>query len=109
MNKDDVLKRSREENANGDEREEKIKLRSYSISAIFGASLCMIFCFIEKTIFDRDATLLLTICLGMTFCDALFNAVKLKKVRDIIRSVIWGLCFGACIVRYILNILKVIG
>lgn len=79
MDKEDILKRSREENANGDEREEKIKLRSYSISAIFGASLCMIFCFIEKTIFDRDATLLLTICLGMAFCDALLNAVKLKK------------------------------
>ena len=109
MNKEDILKRSREENANGDEREEKIKLRSYSISAIFGAFLCAIFSFIEKTVFDRDATLLLTICFGMAFCDSLFNAVKLKKVRNIIHCVIWGLCFGACIVRYILNILKVIG
>ena len=109
MNKEDILKRSREENANGDEREEKIRLRSYSISAKFGALLCSIFAMIEIIAFDRDTTLLWIIYTGMTFCESLLNAVKLKKVRDIIFSVLWGHCFVICIVCYILNILKVIG
>ena len=109
MNKEDILKRSREENANGDEREEKIKLRSYSISAKFGLCLCMTFVLIEEIAFDRDTTLLWAIYTGMAFCESLLNAVKLKKVRDIIFAVLWGLGFVANIVCYVLNILKVIG
>ena len=109
MNKEDILKRSREENANGDEREEKIKLRSYSISAKFGACLCMTFALIETIAFGRDTSLLWAIYTGMIFCESLLNAVKLKKVRDIIFAVLWGHGFVGFIVCYILNILKVIG
>lgn len=103
MNKEDILKRSREENANGDEREEKIKLRSYSISAKIGAALCMTFVLIETIAFDRDTSLLWAIYTGMAFCESLLNAIKLKKVRDIILSVITGLCFTVNIVIYLLN------
>lgn len=103
MNKEDILKRSRAENANGDEREEKIRLRSYSISAKIGAALCMFFALIETIAFDRHTTLLWAIYTGMIFCESLLNAIKLKKVRDIIFSVFWGLCFGAFIVCYILK------
>lgn len=103
MNKEDILKRSREENANGDEREEKIKLRSYSISAKIGAALCMTFVLIEKIAFDRDTTLLWAIYAGMIFCESLLNAIKLKKVSDIILSVATGLCFTVNIVTYLIN------
>lgn len=103
MNKDDILKKSREENQNGDEREEKIKLRSYATSAAIGALLCMIFVFIENIIFDRDAPLIWIIYCGIMFSKYIIDAVKLKKKSDIVLSIVWGLCFVIDIVVYILN------
>ena len=103
MNKDDVLRMSREENQNGDEREEKIKLRSYAISAAVGALLCMVFVFIEIVIFDKSATLIWSIYCGMRLTKSLLDAVKLKKNSDIVLSILWGLCFIIDIVAYILD------
>ena len=103
MNKDDILQKSREENKNGDEREEKIKLRSYAISAAIGALLSMIFVFIENVILDRNTTLIWIIYCGMMFSKNILDAIKLKKKSDIVLSVLWGLCFVIYIVIYILN------
>lgn len=103
MNKDDILKMSREENQNGDEREEKIKLRSYATSAGIGALLCMIFVMIENFVFDRRATLIWIIYSGMMFSKSIMDAVKLKKRFDIGLSVIWGLVYIIYIVIYILD------
>ena len=103
MNKDDVLRMSREENQNGDEREEKIKLRSYAISAAVGALLCMVFVFVENVIFDRNATLIWIIYCGMMFTKCILDSVKLKKKSDIVLSILWALCFVIDIVVYILD------
>ena len=103
MNKDDVLRMSREENQNGDEREEKIKLRSYAISAAVGALLCMVFVFVENVIFDRSTTLIWIIYCGMMFTKSILDAVKLKKKSDIVLSILWALCFVIDIVVYILD------
>ena len=103
MNKDDVLQMSREENQNGDEREEKIKLRSYAISAVVGALLCMVFVFIENIIFDRSTTLIWIIYCGMMFTKCILDSVKLKKKSDIVLSILWALCFVIDIVVYILD------
>ena len=56
MNKEDILKMSREENQNGDEREQKLKLRSYAISAAIGGLICMVLVIVERIIFDRSTT-----------------------------------------------------
>ena len=103
MNKDDILQKSRKENKNGDEREEKIKLRSYATSAAIGALLCMVFVFIENIIFDRNTTLIWIIYCGMMFSKNILDAIKLKKKSDIVLSVLWGLCFAIDIVIYILD------
>ena len=103
MNKDDVLRMSRKENQNGDEREEKIRLRSYAISAAVGALLCMVFVFVENVIFDRNATLIWIIYCGMMFTKSLLDAIKLKKKTDIVLSILWVLCFVIDIVIYILD------
>lgn len=103
MNKDDVLRMSREENQNGDEREEKIKLRSYATSAAVGALLCMVFVFVENVIFDRSATLIWIIYCGMMFTKSILDAVKLKKKSDIVLSILWALCFVIDIVVYMLD------
>ena len=103
MNKDEILKMSREENQNGDEREEKIKLRTYATSAAIGALLCMIFVFIEEIVFDRNAILIWIIYFGMMFSKGILDAIKLKKKCDIVLSILWGLCFVINIVIYILD------
>lgn len=103
MNKAEILEKSREENRNGDEREEKIKLRSYATSAAIGALLCMVFVFIENIIFDRNTTLIWVIYCGMMFSKNILDAIKLKKKFDIVLSVLWGLCFVIDIVCYILD------
>ena len=103
MNKDEILKMSREENQNGDEREEKIKLRSYATSAAIGALLCMIFVFVEEIVFDRNAILIWIIYFGMMFSKGILDAIKLKKKFDIVLSILWGLCFIINIVIYILD------
>lgn len=103
MNRDDILKKSREENKNGDEREEKIKLNSFAISAAIGALLCMIFVFIETVFFDRNATLIWIIYCSMMFSKSFLDSIKLKKRTDIVLSILWGLCFVINIVIYILD------
>ena len=103
MNKDDILKKCREENKNGDEREKEIKLRSYATSAAIGALLCMVFVFVENIIFDRSTTLIWIIYFGMMFSKSVLDSIKLKKKSDIVLSILWGLCFVIDIVIYILD------
>ena len=109
MNKDDILKKSREENQNGDEREKEIKLRSYATSAAIGALLCMVFVFVENIIFDRNSTLIWIIYCGMMFSKCVLDAIKLKKKSDIVLSILWGLCFIIFIIDIVIYILDNIG
>lgn len=103
MNKEEILSKSRNENQNGDEREEKIKLRSYATSAAIGALICMVFLVIEGVIFDRSTTLIWIIYCGMMFSKSILDAIKLKKKSDIVLSLIWGICLVIDIVIYILD------
>ncbi len=106
VNKDDILQMSREDNQNGDEREEKIKLRTYAVSAALGCLFCMILVFIEECIFDRSATAIWIIYSGMMFSKYIMDAVKLKKRFDIVLSVLWGLICIINIVIYIIDIIR---
>lgn len=106
MNKDDILKKSREENQNGDEREEKIRLRSYATSATIGALICMVFVILEGYVFDRSTTLIWIIYSGMMFSKNILDAVKLKKRMDIVLSVLWGII---CVIDMVLYILDNVG
>ena len=103
MNKDDILKMSRKENKNGDEREEKIKLRSYAISAAIGALICMVFVFLEGYIFDRSTTVIWIIYCGIMLSKSILDAIQLKKRPEIAFSVLWGFCFISNTVFYILD------
>ena len=103
MNKDDILKKSRKENQNGDERENEIRLRSYAKSAAIGALLCVIFMFTEYFVFDRRLTPILIIYAGMMFAKSTLDAIGLKKKVDIITSILLGLGFAMFIVLYILD------
>ena len=101
MDRDDILKKSREENKNGDEMEQKIKLRSYAFGAAVGCLLCTVLVFIEDILFNRSAPLLWIIYSGMLFSKSILDAIALKKRLDIILSIFWGLGFLAHIAIYI--------
>ena len=103
MNKADILKMSREENQNGDEREGKIKLHSYATSAAVGALICMVFILIEGLLFDRSTTVIWTIYCGMMFVKHMLDAIKLKKKKDIVFTVVWGLCCTVNLAAYIVE------
>jgi hypothetical protein len=103
MNKDDILKMSRKENKNGDEREEKIKLRSYAISAAIGALICMVLVFLEGYIFDRSTTVIWIIYCGIMLSKSILDAIQLKKRPEIAFSILWGFCFISNTVFYILD------
>ena len=103
MNKDDILKKSREENQNGDEREKDIQLRSYAIGAVIGMFLCVIFMFIENIILDRHSTPILIIYIGMMFSKSILDAIQLKKQSNIVISILLGLSFVIFIALYILD------
>ncbi|MBQ1977881.1 MAG: hypothetical protein II225_03955 [Ruminococcus sp.] len=103
MNKEDVLQNNCEEDLGSDERETKLKLQSYSISTNIGALICLIYIILEEWVFDRDATIAWGIYTGMMFTKSLFDAIKLKKKSDIALAIIWGLCFTAHAVIYIMS------
>lgn len=103
MNKEDILKLSRAENKNGDEREQKVRLRSYATSAFIGLFLCIIASFIEDIIFDRSAALLWIIYYGMQFSKSMFEAVKLKNKMDAVLSVVFGLGLVIESIHYVLD------
>ena len=103
MNKEDILALSRKENRDGDERQERLKLRSFAISAAVGALLCMILVLLEDVVFDRSAAPIWIIYSGMMFCKYIQDAVKLKDHLDTAVSVICGLWFTVQIVQYILE------
>ena len=106
MNKEDILKRSREENKNGDEREEKIKLRSYATSSAIGALICMVFILLEEFVFNRSTTHIWIIYSGIMFSKHLIDAYKLKKKEDVAFSIIYGaICLINCII-YVIDIVR---
>lgn len=103
MNKEDILKLSRAENKNGDEREQKVRLRSYATSAFIGLFLCIIASFIEDIIFDRSAALVRIIYYGMQFSHSILNTVKLKNKMDATLSAVWGLGLVIEGINYVLD------
>ena len=103
MNKDDILKLSRKENRNGDERQERIQLRSYAVSAAVGALLCLILIIVEKQVFDRSTAVIWIIYSGMMFTKYILDAVRLKDRSDAFASVIWGLFLAVKSIAYILD------
>ena len=103
MNKEEILKRSREEFQDKDEREEKVELRSYALSALIGGLLCLAFVIFEGRIFDRSTMHIWAIYSGMMFSKNVINATKLKKRTDIGFSILWGIIFVLTIIMYIIE------
>ncbi len=103
VNKEQLLEMSRKENKNGDEREEKIKLRSYAISSCVGMLICMALFALEGAVFDRSTTVIWMIYGGIMFSKAIQDAICLKKKSDILLAILWGVVLTMYVVFYVLE------
>lgn len=97
MNKDEILAKSRSENKNADEREDSIKKNAYLISTIVGIIVCSIFYIIE------DNITYFIIWFSMNCAAEIYQAIKLKKVYNIIIVVISLVALGLLIAAYLSN------
>lgn len=85
MDKDDILAKSRAENAAGymDEREKSLRLREDSVSLGFGLLLAIIL-FVVKIVRGQPAADLLALVTGMSAAGFIFRCAKNRKKSDII-------------------------
>lgn len=90
MNKEDILAKSREENKNGDEREQKVREHAYAMSATYGGLICMIMVMLEDLVFNRDTRAIWIIYGGMLFANSLTGAIQTKSKKYIGLSVLFG-------------------
>lgn len=84
MDKEEILQKSRAENAAGymDERERGLRLREDSVSLGFGLLLAIIL-FIAKIVRNQPANDLLALVTGMSAAGFIFRCVKRRKKSDI--------------------------
>lgn len=85
MNKEEILQKSRAENAAGymDERERGLRLREDSVSLGFGLLLAIIL-FIAKIARGQPANDLLALVTGMSAAGFVFRCAKNRKKSDVI-------------------------
>lgn len=84
MDKEEILQKSRAENAAGymDERERGLRLREDSVSLGFGLLLAIIL-FIAKIVRNQPASDLLALVTGMSAAGFIFRCVKCRRKSDI--------------------------
>ena len=108
MTKDEILKMSREENKNMDEREQGIILRGADIAKTVGLALCMIVVFLSDILGADPAAGLgaFAIYWGMNGTDYAYRAWHLHKRKNIIIAVC---SFAFCISFVVAYLCAVLG
>ena len=104
MNKEEILKRSKEENKYNDEREKAIQINSYSVAAVVGVCICLLFRIIEGLVFHRDTSHIAIIFNAIFFSKFLVDAIKIRKQHFILLSVLSGNALLLSILSYIIFI-----
>ena len=92
MNKDEILKKSREENQDGDERYKHIKLQAYSITLYIVFTFCLLYCFVDLfanlnlTAFLPD--IMFTLGIFIIWLPNVILAIRYKRVKDILLAIL---------------------
>lgn len=105
MNKEEILKKSKEENKYSDEREKAIQINSYSIAATVGVCVCVLFQIVEGFIFGRDTSHIRVIFSVIFFSKYLIDAIKIRKKYHIILAVSFGIVLLLSIISYVIFII----
>lgn len=97
MNKDEILSRSRHENAGQDERELQIRMKAGNIAKAVGGLICGIIVLLEALLSDGTTFVGIacwTMYAGMTAVEDVLLAVQLKKKGHWLSAVFWMLIFA---------------
>ena len=108
MNKDEILAKSRYENAGQDERELQIQMKAGSIAKAFGGLLCLLLNMISVLVMENNMLICLTcdlIYCGMLAVENWIIGIRLKKKMYAIGAVVFTLLFVGFVVLFILAIL----
>lgn len=96
MNRDEVLAKSRLENAQLDERELQISFKACQISRAFGFALCLLVNFVASIAMGHENVIsnaCWTIYAGMYAIEYWVRAFRLKKKYDWFGMIFWTVCF----------------
>ena len=90
MQKEEILEKSKLENKKGDEKGLNDRNSSYAVGQIVGSVLCMILTVLEGSLFNRSATALWIVYVGISFTVALTGLIKSKKKWLLLPLIICG-------------------
>ena len=97
MDKNEILKKSRQENEKIDELEKDINIKAFRIAMLIATILLGVFIVIEE---NNSYLIILDSMCSALWC---YKACKLKKKSDIILAVIWIVIFVSSFVVYIMD------
>lgn len=100
MDREEILKRSRDENKEEDERELAIKVKAGNAAFITGAILCYILYKVTYRVSNYHSVAIPLIMTGMMLPMTLIPAIKLKKRKDWIMSIIYAILFIALLIQW---------
>ena len=104
MDKNEILQKSREENASMDEWEKSVYATAHKWSVWCGGLLCMLIVLLESFFTDDVNTGLWAVYTTMTGISYLYVYAKLKKRKDIVYGVLYAVLAVAFLVLHILDL-----
>lgn len=107
MDKEEILKRSREENQNKDIFELEVLAKAQRISGLIAVSLAFAITLIERVILDNELNygyplIIFAAGAGLWY----YRAAKLKSKRDLALAVVWTAVVVFAAVEYVLELIR---
>ena len=98
MNREEILSKSREENQNGDEREQQVVAKAGSLAFHLGAPFCILLAgFVNIATHREQSTMpLWALYEFMSAINCLYVGAQLKSKRHLFAGAVWGvLCIAS--------------
>ena len=107
MNKDEILKKSRRENQDGDERYQQLKLKTHSITLYIIFAFCFL-CGVASPLIERNMDaffpdIFLLLMMFIPLFPTVILAIRCKHERDVSLAVVGSLMFITRLVFFILG------
>ena len=106
MTKEEILKKSRKENANADLYGKEVSDKSFSIGAVVGISVALILFIVQAAIEQEMNYGLYATAISIYAVQYIIQSVKLKRKVDIVKAVLYTIGALAAIAAHIINIVK---
>ena len=106
MDREEVLRKSRNENQKMDERERVVIGQAGKIAAMVGAIICMLIYGIDYTFAEEYNSSCWIIYGSIMFVTNLVKFVKLKRKSELGLTVIFGILTAANLVLYIMSFVR---